>query len=104
MQRQISQPTFLDQPPDHAMSRQRSYVVPFVDFILACAHRFATWRRQQRDIAKLEAMSDRMLADIGLSRSDIAYVVRNDGRPFDAIRGRVDGRSGRVADERRRAE
>jgi uncharacterized protein YjiS (DUF1127 family) len=39
---------------------------------------YATWRARRnhrRDVAHLQTMSDRMLADIGLTRSEIEYAV-----------------------------
>ena len=38
---------------------------------------WAERRRQRRAVAALEGLSDRMLADIGLERCDIARVVRH---------------------------
>lgn len=35
-----------------------------------------TWQRYRRDVDELQRMDDRMLADIGLSRSDIERSVR----------------------------
>lgn len=37
--------------------------------------RFQAWRERQRAIAELSSLDDRMLADIGLRRGDIPYVV-----------------------------
>ena len=37
---------------------------------------FARWRRERREAAHLCAMSDHLLADIGIGRSEIAYRVR----------------------------
>lgn len=53
-------------------------------------------RRIRRDIAKLMELDDRMLADIGLSRADIQYVVRNDRLP-----GRFLRQAGPVSDATR---
>jgi uncharacterized protein YjiS (DUF1127 family) len=39
------------------------------------------WRLEQRAIAQLQRLDDRMLHDIGLTRSEIAHVVR-----FDRLR------------------
>jgi len=36
--------------------------------------RVVSWRERQRIISELHALDDRSLADIGLSRGDIAYV------------------------------
>lgn len=33
------------------------------------------WRRRQRAFAELSALDDRSLADIGISRSEIPYVL-----------------------------
>ncbi|HWK46023.1 MAG TPA: DUF1127 domain-containing protein [Stellaceae bacterium] len=38
------------------------------------AGRLVAWRERQRVINELHALDDRSLADIGLSRGDIAYV------------------------------
>lgn len=43
---------------------------------------WVTWRRYRRDLAHLQALDDRMLADIGLSRSEIGYAAHF-GRPGD---------------------
>jgi uncharacterized protein YjiS (DUF1127 family) len=52
-------------------------------FARACAglvERLAARQRLQRDIRALQQFDDRMLADIGVSRHDIDWLVRN-GRP-----------------------
>jgi len=36
---------------------------------------YADWRHRQRAYAELAALDDRSLADIGLTRSDIPYVL-----------------------------
>ena len=36
---------------------------------------YADWRQRQRAYAELAALDDRSLADIGLTRSDIPYVL-----------------------------
>jgi len=43
---------------------------------------------EQRAIAQLSAMSDRLLRDIGLTRSEIASAVRYRAGPGGAARGR----------------
>jgi uncharacterized protein YjiS (DUF1127 family) len=45
----------------------------------------AAWWRLQNDIRSLQIFSDRMLADIGVSRHDVDRLVRN-GRPSPAWR------------------
>jgi uncharacterized protein YjiS (DUF1127 family) len=45
----------------------------------------AAWWRLQNDIRSLQIFSDRMLADIGVSRHDVDRLVRN-GRPAPAWR------------------
>jgi len=47
---------------------------------------WAEWRRVRRAVHQLEDLSDRMLADIGLKRSEIARVARYG-------RGAIDERS-----------
>jgi uncharacterized protein YjiS (DUF1127 family) len=37
--------------------------------------RFENWRARERAFRELSALDDRALADIGLSRSDIPYVL-----------------------------
>ncbi|HKF74412.1 MAG TPA: DUF1127 domain-containing protein [Stellaceae bacterium] len=48
-------------------------------FLLAVARRGVAWyrtrRRMRRAVAELMALDDRMLADIGVSRSEIPYAV-----------------------------
>lgn len=44
--------------------------------IAAAYAAWIAWRIQCHDIARLEAMDDRTLADIGLRRTEIGYVVR----------------------------
>lgn len=45
-------------------------------------------RRLRRDIEELRALDDRILRDIGLSRSDIDPAVRH-GRDFDRYKDRL---------------
>ena len=42
--------------------------------------RYSTWKKYSRTVAELEALSTRDLADLGLSRSDIARVAREAAR------------------------
>jgi uncharacterized protein YjiS (DUF1127 family) len=48
--------------------------------LLAAANRwwagYTSWRLHKAAIAQLRSMSDRQLADIGVSRSEIEYAVR----------------------------
>jgi uncharacterized protein YjiS (DUF1127 family) len=37
--------------------------------------RFQAWRERQQAIAELSGLDDRMLADIGLRRGDIPYIL-----------------------------
>jgi uncharacterized protein YjiS (DUF1127 family) len=53
--------------------------------------RFTQWRRNQRAIAELYALDDQSLADIGVRRSDIPYVIAGDPqREFMRLRPRSD--------------
>jgi uncharacterized protein YjiS (DUF1127 family) len=44
-------------------------------FIGGIAGRFNAWRERERAFAELSALDDRTLADLGLRRGDIPYVV-----------------------------
>jgi uncharacterized protein YjiS (DUF1127 family) len=39
------------------------------------AERYRNWRRREQSLYELFALDDRSLADLGISRSDIPYVV-----------------------------
>lgn len=41
----------------------------------ALARRYATWRERQHAYAELAQLDDRSLADIGINRSEIPYVL-----------------------------
>ena len=41
------------------------------------ADKFAAWRRYREAVRELSALSDRELADIGIRRGDIHFVVAN---------------------------
>jgi len=41
----------------------------------AITARFAKWRREQQAYAELAALDDRSLADIGITRGEIPYIV-----------------------------
>lgn len=41
--------------------------------------RFADWRSRQRAFTELSSLDDRSLADIGITRSEIAYVLSRPG-------------------------
>jgi uncharacterized protein YjiS (DUF1127 family) len=47
--------------------------------IARIVERFNAWRERERAFAELNALDDRTLADLGLRRSDIPYVIY--GRP-----------------------
>jgi uncharacterized protein YjiS (DUF1127 family) len=58
-------------------------VAVFRDFARACirlAHRIAADRRLRNDMRAFQKFDDRMLADIGVCRGEIEYIVRY-GRP-----------------------
>lgn len=42
---------------------------------------YVNWRLEQAALASLSAMSERELADIGLTRSDVAHAVRISAAP-----------------------
>jgi len=39
--------------------------------------RYAAWRRRQQALAELSQLDDRSLADIGITRGEIPYVIAN---------------------------
>ena len=43
----------------------------------AAAERYADWRQRQQAYAELAQLDDRSLADIGISRAEIPYVLDN---------------------------
>lgn len=45
------------------------------DAVHGLAARYADWRSRQRAYAELSALDDRDLADIGISRSEIPYLL-----------------------------
>ncbi len=62
--------------------------------------RFAAWRRRERAAAALYAVDERTLADLGLCRVDIPFILAQGGRdrpatPADRARGEVGGRDDR---------
>jgi len=56
-------------PPLSGATRRRG--------VAAWPARFRAWREQRAALAQLEAMNDRELADIGLTRSDLPRVFNN---------------------------
>ena len=52
----------------------------------ALSQQFADWRRRQQAYAELAALDDRSLADIGISRSDIPYLLSGDSRDHKPTR------------------
>lgn len=49
------------------------------DAVGAFFARFQAWRSYRKTVIALAALSDRELADIGVTRSEIKYVARNCG-------------------------
>jgi uncharacterized protein YjiS (DUF1127 family) len=47
----------------------------FSGFLSALGERFTAWRERERAFAELSALDDRTLADLGLRRGDIPFVV-----------------------------
>lgn len=50
-------------------------VVGAVDLVKTVATKVAAWQRHQSAVAELAQLDDRLLADLGLSRSDIAAAI-----------------------------
>lgn len=60
-----------EEAPDAVAEAPRSKIGRF---LARCVSRLADWQRRREVIAEMVMMSDRELADIGLSRNDIARV------------------------------
>ncbi len=58
----------------------------------ALAGRYRTWRQRRLAIAELLALNDRTLRDIGLSRGDVARLVRQlrQGVPLEQVAARAE--------------
>lgn len=54
------------------------------------AQHFAEWRHRQQAYAELAALDDRSLADIGITRSEIPYVLSQTGRDENELRAAND--------------
>ena len=52
----------------------------FGDVFRSLTREVARWRRVQRDLHELRSLDDRMLADIGITRSDAERLVRHGRR------------------------
>jgi uncharacterized protein YjiS (DUF1127 family) len=51
-------------------------VLNVVDVVAGLVRSYLDWRRQQADIAMLQALSTRQLEDIGICREDIGHITR----------------------------
>lgn len=56
--------------------RNASLAASIRDRLSAARTAFSKWLRYRRDVDALHRMDDRMLRDIGLTRSEISHVVR----------------------------
>jgi uncharacterized protein YjiS (DUF1127 family) len=52
----------------------------FLRLPLSLIRRLAAWRRHERAAAELYALDDRTLADLGLCRADLPFIVAQAGR------------------------
>ena len=43
--------------------------------------RYATWKRYSRTVSELQSLSNRELADLGIARSDIPRLARENVQP-----------------------
>jgi uncharacterized protein YjiS (DUF1127 family) len=55
------------------------------DFIGRAAARLRDWRAREQAYAELMAMDDRSLADIGIRRSDIPYVLSTEASRQESL-------------------
>ena len=66
----------------HAVSKFAQWLCLLIyNDVIRLARQLAAERRLRRDIRMLRGLQDRDLADIGLGRSEIEYVVRGGRRP-----------------------
>ena len=49
-----------------------------IQFLRGLAERYGEWQRRNRAYQELYALDDRSLADIGITRSEIPYVMARD--------------------------
>lgn len=54
-------------------------LTPLLNPVRVLAAWFADWRSRQRALVELSSLDDRSLADIGLTRSEIPYVLSHPG-------------------------
>lgn len=64
------------------------------NFIEQSLDTWAAWRRRQRAVNELYALDDRALADIGISRAEIPFVLSHSGAserflPANAVNSNV---------------
>ena len=62
-------------------------------FMTVILKRIAAWRRYRSNLRELGQLTDRELADVGLSRSSLEYAVRvgDERRPGDRSQNRACG-------------
>ena len=84
--------------PRHATTEARRVAHSFVDTLSALTAAWQRARRQRAALRELEALSDHMLHDIGLSRSELYSIVAEVTGAAPATRRHVMQRmSGRAA-------
>jgi uncharacterized protein YjiS (DUF1127 family) len=54
---------------------RRAIMATIATFLHGLADRYQAWRERERAYAELSALDDRTLADIGVRRSEIEYVI-----------------------------
>src|SRR3954452_4114888 len=54
---------------------RRAIMATIATFFQGLADRYQAWRERERAFAELSALDDRTLADIGVRRSEIEYVI-----------------------------
>lgn len=72
----------------------------FAGFFVDLAARFNAWRERERAFAELSALDDRTLADLGLRRADIPFVVYCKARERSGRIAAAGGKAAALADDK----
>jgi uncharacterized protein YjiS (DUF1127 family) len=68
-----------------------------LNFLGNLLHGLADWRQRRQAYAELAALDDRSLADIGITRSEIPFVLSHAAEPRASITGAANSNVSRAA-------